>query len=297
MSHQLTVNRRLAVGDAVGPFELRDPHGRPVTVDPGTSAATVVVFTSSGCPYALAWHDRIQELARDYSGRGVRTVQVFSNDPDAQPADRPEALARRVGNGELVGDVLVDGLQEQAQRWGATATPEVFVVDRDRVVRYHGAPDGDFDEPERRADWVRDALDAVLEGRPVDRPDTSPAGCSLKWRVELLWWEGCPSHDDAERLLRSALGRLTRSDVVVRRVRVDDDDQATARHFPGSPTFQVGGRDLFPSPAAPALGCRIYSRPGGRVGPLPDGDDLQVRLREVLARPWDLPGWTDFRHA
>ena len=146
------------------PSSCADPHGRPVTVDPGTSAATVVVFTSSGCPYALAWHDRIQELARDYSARGVRTVQVFSNDPDAQPADRPEALARRVENGELVGDVLVDGLQEQAQRWGATATPEVFVVDRDRVVRYHGAPDGDFDEPERRADWVRDALDAVLEG-------------------------------------------------------------------------------------------------------------------------------------
>jgi hypothetical protein len=289
------VNRRLVVGDRVEPFELPDPQGRPVTVDPGVTAATVVAFTSSGCPYALAWHDRIQVLARDYAARGVRTVQVFSNDPDAQPADRPESLARRVAAGELAGDVLVDAGQDQAQRFGATATPEVFVLDDQGVIRYHGAPDGNFDEPALRAEWARNALDAVLEGRPVDRPTTSPAGCSIKWRVELLWWEGCPSHDEAEMLLHTALGELGRTDVALRRVRVADLDEAAARDFSGSPTFQVGGRDLFPSEADPALGCRIYARPGGRFGPLPDSDDLQMRLREALARPWDLPGWTDFR--
>lgn len=295
MNRDLTVDRRLAVGDRVDPFDLLAPDGRSVLVDPTTSAATVVVFTSSGCPYALAWHDRLQDVARDYAARGVRTVQVFSNDPDAQPADQPEALARRAADGQFVADVLIDAGQEQAQRFGATATPEVFVLDRQGVVQYHGAPDGDFDEPARRAEWARDALDAVLDGRPVDRPDTSPAGCSVKWRVDLLWWEGCPSHDDAEHLLRSALGELGRTDVGVRRVQVSDADDAAAHGFPGSPTFQVGGRDLFPSEADPALGCRIYQRSGGRVGPLPEGDTLQARLQDVLARPWDLPGWTDFR--
>jgi hypothetical protein len=65
--------------------------------------------------------------------------------------------------------------------------------------------------------------------------------------------------------------------------------------FPGSPTFQVGGRDLFPADAPPALGCRVYIRPDGRVSPLPDRDDLAARLREALARPWDLPHWVDPR--
>jgi hypothetical protein len=295
MSRELTFERRLSVGDQVDAFELPTPDGAPLLVDPTTAAATVVVFTSSGCPYALAWHDRVQDLARDYAPRGVRTVQVFSNDPATQPADRSDALARRVVAGELAGDVLVDAGQEQAQRFGATATPEVFVLDRQGVVRYHGAPDGNFDEPTLRAQWARDALDAVLAGRAVERRETSPAGCSVKWRVELLWWEGCPSHDHAEALLRTALGDLGRAEVAVRRVRVSSADEAEARHFPGSPTFQVGGRDLFPTDADAGLGCRIYARTGGRVGPLPEAEDLQDRLREVLARPWDLPGWTDFR--
>jgi hypothetical protein len=65
--------------------------------------------------------------------------------------------------------------------------------------------------------------------------------------------------------------------------------------FPGSPTFQVGGEDLFPTDSVPALTCRIYPREGGRFSPLPDTSDLAARLRSVLARPWELPGWVDFR--
>ena len=58
---------------------------------------------------------------------------------------------------------------------------------------------------------------------------------------------------------------------------------------------QVGRQDLFPVDAAPALNCRVYRTPGGRVSPLPDAADLAARLREALARPWDLPGWVDPR--
>jgi hypothetical protein len=68
-----------------------------------------------------------------------------------------------------------------------------------------------------------------------------------------------------------------------------------SRSFPGSPTFQVGGLDLFPSDAPVALACRVYQRPDGRISPLPSSDQLQERLRDALARPWDLPGWVDIR--
>ena len=103
------------------------------------------------------------------------------------------SMRRRVENGEIAGPYLRDADQEVVAAYGATATPEVFVIDRPGVVRYHGAPDADHDDPAQNAQWVRDALpNNVLAGRTVRRPQTSPARCSTKWRVELLWWEGCP---------------------------------------------------------------------------------------------------------
>ncbi|MGK5683867.1 hypothetical protein [Actinoplanes sp. URMC 104] len=200
-------------------------------------------------------------------------------------------MAKRVADGELAGPFLHDATQAVARAYGATATPEVFVVDRSGTVRYHGAPDGDYDDPAQNARWVRDALDAVLAGREVERPITSPAGCSLKWRVELLWWAGCPSHDEAADLLRGVLADAGRADVhvVEREVRTAEDG------FPGSPTFHVGGADLFADGSPPALGCRVYTRPDGRLSPLPGRDDLAVRLKQALARPWDLPHWVDHR--
>ncbi|GAA0248452.1 redoxin family protein [Cryptosporangium japonicum] len=251
---------------------------------PAANTVTVVVFTSLGCPYAQAWHDRIQAVGRDYAAQGVELVQVISNDPTHRPEDaRPAA------------PFVHDADQAFARAFGATATPEVFVLDRDGVVRYHGAPDGDYDDPARDAEWVRAALDDVLAGRNVRRPWTSPAGCSIKWRVELLWWDGCPSRGRAADLLRDTLADLGRDDVTVVERQIRNRADATDRSFPGSPTFQVGRRDLFPTATEPSLTCRVYRRADGRSSPLPGADELSTALREALARPWDLPGWVDHR--
>jgi hypothetical protein len=255
----------------------------------------VVVFTSNGCPYARAWHDRIQQVTRDYADRDVVVLQVVSNDQTDHPEDSADSMAARVAAGELAGPFLRDADQSVALAYGATATPEVFVIDRGGVVRYHGAPDADYDDPALAAAWVREALDDVLAGREVARPTTSPAGCSIKWRVELLWWEGCPTHGEAEDLLQQTLEELRRGEVVVARREVRTRADAHRLGFPGSPTFQVGGRDLFPTEAAPALTCRVYQRADGRSAPLPDAADLAARLRAALVRPWELPGWVDFR--
>jgi peroxiredoxin len=286
---------RKAAGDTAPAFVLPDTEGRPVTVDPAGHAATVLVFTSNACPYALAWHGRLQDVARDYADRGVQLVQIVSNDDSIQPADSVERMRARERAGEIAGHFLKDSEQAVAHRFGATATPEVYVVDSAGLIRYHGVPDGDYDDPAQLARFVRDALDRVLSGQPVDRPETSPAGCSLKWRVELLWWDGCPTHEEAGRLLDATLSEMGRSDVRVRRVHIGTQEDAVRRAFPGSPTFHVGGLDLFPSDAPPALGCRVYQRPDGRISPLPSGEQLRERLHEAVARPWDLPGWTDIR--
>ena len=286
---------RLTVGDPAPLFELADPEGALVALDPAAHAATVVVFTSNGCPYARAWHERIQAVTRDHADRDVVVLQVVSNDDADHPEDSLDGMRRRVAAGELAGPFLRDAEQSVALAYGATATPEVFVVDRAGVVRYHGAPDGDYDDPTRDAAWVRDALDDVLAGREVARPTTSPAGCSIKWRVELLWWEGCPTHGEAAELLQETLDELGRGEVHVVRREVRTRAEAQQLGFPGSPTFQVGRRDLFPGDSPPALTCRVYEREDGRISPLPDRAELAARLRGALVRPWELPGWVDFR--
>ena len=289
------MTHRLSVGDTAPVFTLPDARGGEVTLTPSAAAATVVVFTANGCPYALAWHVRIQQVARDYAGRDVTVIQVVGNDETGHAEDSVESMRCRVDDGEIVGPYLRDADQEALAAYGATATPEVFVLDRQGIVRYQGAPDADHDDPAQNAQWVRDALDDILAGIAVRRPQTSPAGCSTKWRVELLWWEGCPSHEGAVELLTSTLAELKRGDVAVVRREVITPDEAARLNFPGSPTFQVGRRDLFPADTAPALTCRVYRTHDGRVSPLPDATDLAARLREALARPWDLPGWVDPR--
>jgi peroxiredoxin len=292
----MATSSRLQVGDPAPTLQLTGAGGESVAVQPAGNAATVVVFTSNGCPYALAWHDRIQDVARDYADRGVVLVQVLSNDAELQPLDSADEMAARVARGEVSGAMLRDETQSAARQFGATATPEVYVTDRDGVVRYHGAPDADYDNPALRAEWLRASLDAVLDDREPALPSTPPAGCAVKWRVELLWWVGCPSHHRAEELLIHTLGEIQREDVRVERIEVSSTGEASLRHVPGSPSFQVGGADLFPQPdAAPALACRTYTLEDGRISPLPSEAQLAAGLREALVRPWELPGWVDFR--
>jgi peroxiredoxin len=291
----MTQTQRLTVGDTAPSFELPDTDGAAVPLEPKKHAATVVVFTANSCPFARAWHDRIQDVARDYADRDVTILQVISNDEADHPEDSVAAMKQRVDAGELAGPFLRDAEQSAAQAYGATATPEVFVLDPEGVVRYHGAPDADHDDPAQNARFLREALDDLLAGREVRRPTTSPAGCSMKWRVELLWWEGCPTHEQAAEMLQETLDELGRGEVNVVKREVRTRKEAQQLGFPGSPTFHVGRRDLFPVDAAPALTCRIYTKADGRMSPLPDAADLAGRLREALARPWDLPNWVDSR--
>lgn len=163
-------------------FVLADTYGEDW--GPVGGAATVVVFTCNHCPYALAWHDRLLDVARDYAGRGVRMLMICSNDADDYPADSPEAMRERVeSDGGWPAAYLHDPSQEVAAAYGATVTPEVMVLDGDGKLRYRGAPDRDHADPAQRAGWLREALETVLDGAPVVEAVTQPMGCTIKWRA------------------------------------------------------------------------------------------------------------------
>jgi hypothetical protein len=97
--------------------------------------------------------------------------------------------------------------------------------------------------------------------------------------IEFLYWEGCPSHPEARALLDEVLAaRELAADVQVRVVETDEEAERLA--FPGSPTIRVDGRDVDPTgaSAAPALTCRIYRRPDGRVSPIPSREQIEAAL-------------------
>src|ERR1700676_434503 len=103
-------------------------------------------------------------------------------------------------------------------------------------------------------------------------------------RVELLFWEGCPSHEKALAELRAALAdvELDPGEVVVREV--ETQEQAAAEHFVGSATVRTDGVDVEPrGDEPPGLACRVYCRRDGRISPTPDPADLRDALRAALS--------------
>jgi peroxiredoxin len=170
-------------GDRGPDFELPDTEGRPRRLfAPAGAPAQVVIFTCNHCPYALAWHDRLMAAARDYAPEGVRFVAVNPNDAERYPADSYEAMQARVRAEEWPMPYLRDESQTAARALGAKTTPDVFVFDAAGRLRYRGAPDSDYGDPDQNAAWLRDALDDLLAEREVRRPASDPVGCSVKWR-------------------------------------------------------------------------------------------------------------------
>jgi peroxiredoxin len=170
------------MGDHAPTFALPDTDG--ATHEPGEAPATVVVFTCNHCPYALAWHERIIDVARDYANRGVRVLAVNANDAKNYPRDSLQAMRARVERGEFEGvPYLYEESQNVAGAYGAKTTPDVFVLDAAGLLRYRGAPDADHDNPAENAALLRGALDAVLNGRDPNPVETPPVGCSIKWKT------------------------------------------------------------------------------------------------------------------
>ena len=96
-------------------------------------------------------------------------------------------------------------------------------------------------------------------------------------KVELLWWEGCPSLAETRELLASVVDGRTE----IEEREVHSDEEAVELGFPGSPTIRVDGVDVDPEGAAsrPALTCRIYRLPDGRISPVPARETLEAALR------------------
>jgi peroxiredoxin len=167
----------IGIGDRAPEFTLPDTAGAERSLE----TPAVVVFTCNHCPYALAWHDRIADAAREYPD--VHFFAINPNDAERYPRDSFEAMRERVErDGDWPMPYLRDESQEVARAFGARTTPDVFVFDAEGRLRYRGAPDADHRSEAENAAWLREALDAVLAGEQPARPETEPVGCGVKWK-------------------------------------------------------------------------------------------------------------------
>ncbi len=182
----------LAIGSSAPDFRLPGVDGKTHSLHDFDSArALVVIFTAVHCPTAEVYEDRIQRLVTDYRPQQVAFVVIQPNNPGALRLDEMgytdlgdslEDMKLRAGHRRFDFPFLYDGdSQEVSRKYGPTATPHVFVFDADRKLRYQGRVDSSPREAYAKVPDARNALDAVLAGRPVAMEKTPAVGCSIKW--------------------------------------------------------------------------------------------------------------------
>ncbi len=174
----------LRIGDEALAFDLPGVDGTNYSLA-GISAgktATVVVFMCNHCPYVLAWLERLLTAARDYAGKDVAFVGINANDPLKYPVDSFEGMQELAKERDFPFPYLHDRTQEVATAYGAERTPEIFLFDADLRLRYHGAPDDNYDESQAEVPYLLNALDAVLAGQEPPTTETAPVGCTIKWK-------------------------------------------------------------------------------------------------------------------
>jgi len=173
----------LTLGSQASPFDLPGVDGRKHSLDEYDEApALAVIWSCNHCPYVQAWEGRMTQIASDYAELGARVVAINSNDATSHPGDSFEEMKTRAEREGFSFDYLHDEDQSVAQAYGPSRTPEVFLFDRERKLRYHGAIDNSRDDQAVVENYFRDALDAVLDGREPPVSETPPVGCSVKWR-------------------------------------------------------------------------------------------------------------------
>jgi peroxiredoxin len=173
----------LSLTQSAPTFRLRGVDGAEHSLeDYGDAEALVLVQSCNHCPYVQAWEGRMKAIQREYADRGVRLVAINSNDADSHPEDSFDEMERRGKREGFNFDYLWDEDQSVARALGSERTPEVFLFDRDRRLVYHGAIDDSRDESGVTHEYLRDALEAVLEGSEPAVSETPPSGCTVKWR-------------------------------------------------------------------------------------------------------------------
>lgn len=174
------------VGDTVSDFKLKNVDGKMVSMaDYKTAKGFIVVFTCNHCPFSKAYEQRIMDLNTMYAPKGYPVIAISSNDKDVVPEDSYENMQALAKEKQYAFPYLYDETQAVAKTFGATRTPQIFILNKEKkgtVLLYTGAIDDNTDNPaDVTTKYVQNAMTEILAGKPVEQNFTKAVGCSIKW--------------------------------------------------------------------------------------------------------------------
>lgn len=165
------------------PFDLPGTDDRRHTLADHADKLLVVMVSCNHCPYVIAYEPRMVALANEYMAKGVGFVAVNANDATRYPDDGMQPMKQRARERAFPFAYLRDDAQTFVRALGARFTPEVYVFDEARKLRYHGRIDDNHRDAARVTSHdLKNALDALLAGQAPPVPQTTAFGCSVKWK-------------------------------------------------------------------------------------------------------------------
>ena len=181
---ELTQYQGLPVGSRAPDFSLPAVDGRTYSLASFKDKPILVVaFWCNHCPYVQAWEDRTVATQRDFAGKGVQFVAINANETASYPEDDfPHMVARATQKGYNF-PYLRDESQESAEAYGAVCTPDFFVFDAGRKLRYRGKIDDSKDPKGVKKQVMREVLDALTARKDPPVTFVPPMGCSIKWKA------------------------------------------------------------------------------------------------------------------
>ncbi len=174
---------RLAIGALAPDFKLPAVDGSSCSLsDFHDKKILVILFTCNHCPYVQAYEQRLIAIQNDFSSQGVALVTINSNETRNHPEDNFPNMVARAKEEAFNFPYLRDETQEVADAYGAHYTPEVFLLDEERRLRFTGRIDDNWQNADQaRSHDLRDAIEALLSGNQVKQAETSAIGCTIKW--------------------------------------------------------------------------------------------------------------------
>lgn len=180
-----TVDGGYKIGDIATDFTLKNIDDKMVSMGDYTDAkGFIVVFTCNHCPYSVAYEDRIIALDKEFKAKGYPVIAINPNNPESYPSDNFENMKVRAKEKGFTFPYLFDDGQKIFPQYGATKTPHVYILsktDKGNEVKYIGAIDNNYgDAAKADKHYVKDAVNALLEGKPVMVTETKAIGCGIK---------------------------------------------------------------------------------------------------------------------
>jgi len=165
-----------AIGSTIEDFTLPDVDNKEHSLKSlAGKNGTVLLFIAVQCPVSNAYNERMAKLAEDYKAKGIAVIGINSNVAEDAAAVKAHAIEHK-----LSFPILKDSGARIADRFGASVTPEAYFINQNNKLRYHGRIDNSRNAAQVETNDLRNALDAALNDKPIEKTEAKAFGCTIK---------------------------------------------------------------------------------------------------------------------